>query len=161
MLDRGNLKNIFPARGGALITVSGGPDMAGWVISGYFKKCYRYESEYDLLRALEGLCDGMGFPLAAFGDRSFGTRQKKLRGRKAEKYEEGELEGRMEKEKATFIVNIMFRKNASFQGSITWVEKEKTQHFRSAFEMLKLMDEARRDAPGEPACWEEVPDAEK
>lgn len=161
MLDRGELKNVLPLRGGTLVTASGGPDMAGRVISGYFRKSYRYESEYDLLRALEGLCDSMGFPQAAFGSRSFGTRQKKLRGRKAEKYGEGELEGSMENEKATFIVNVMFRKNASFQGSITWVEKEKTQHFRSAFEMLKLMDEARREAPEEPVCWGEAPDPEK
>lgn len=161
MLDRGDLKNVLPVRGSVLVTVSDGPDMVGRVVSGYFRRSYRYESEYDLLCALEGLCDSMGFPQAAFGNRSFGTRQKKLRGRKAEQYGEGELEGSMENEKATFIVNVMFRKNASFQGSITWVEKEKTQYFRSAFEMLKLMDEARRQVPQEPVRWGEAPEPEK
>ena len=161
MLDRGELKSILPERGSILVTVSGEPVMTGWIVSGYFRKRCRYESEYGLLLAMEGLCDCMGFPQAAFGNRSFGARQKKVQERKAEGYGEGSLEGIMENEKATFIVNVMFRRNATFQGSITWVEKEKTQHFRSAFEMLKLMDEARRQGAQEAVCWGEAPEPEK
>lgn len=45
-----------------------------------------------------------------------------------------------EKNKGTFIVKIMNTQNSTWQGSITWVEKEKTQHFRSALEMIKMID---------------------
>ena len=42
----------------------------------------------------------------------------------------------------TFVVKILNRQNSTWQGNITWVEGEKSQNFRSALEMLKLMDEA-------------------
>lgn len=45
-------------------------------------------------------------------------------------------------EKATFVVQVQFRQNASWQGTISWTEEKKTRRFRSALEMLKLMDEA-------------------
>ncbi len=44
--------------------------------------------------------------------------------------------------KATFTIQIKFTRNATWQGSISWLEEEKTQAFRSELEMLKLMTEA-------------------
>jgi len=41
---------------------------------------------------------------------------------------------------ATFKVAVMFRQNASWQGSVTWVEKEMESPFRSALELLILLD---------------------
>lgn len=43
-------------------------------------------------------------------------------------------------EKATFVVRIQYRQNASWQGQVTWAEKNKTVPFRSALELLKLID---------------------
>ena len=40
----------------------------------------------------------------------------------------------------TFIVKIVNRHNSTWQGSVTWVEEQKTQNFRSALELLKLID---------------------
>lgn len=42
----------------------------------------------------------------------------------------------------TFILKILNRKNSTWQGSVTWVEEQKTQNFRSALELLKLIDGA-------------------
>ena len=42
--------------------------------------------------------------------------------------------------KGTFIVKILNKKNSTWQGSITWVEKQKKQNFRSALEMIKMID---------------------
>ncbi len=47
----------------------------------------------------------------------------------------------LERNKGTFIIKIINKQNSTWQGSITWVEKQKTQNFRSALEMLKMMDE--------------------
>ncbi len=41
---------------------------------------------------------------------------------------------------ATFAVRVMFRQNASWQGTVTWLEGERTENFRSALELLLLMD---------------------
>lgn len=45
-------------------------------------------------------------------------------------------------QKATFILQIRFRQNASWQGTVKWVEKKKTLNFRSALELIKIIDSA-------------------
>lgn len=45
-------------------------------------------------------------------------------------------------EKATFIVEIKYRENATWQGTVKWVEENKEQNFRSALELIKLIDSA-------------------
>ena len=42
----------------------------------------------------------------------------------------------------TFEISVKFMQNSSWQGQIHWIEKDQKQSFRSALEMLKLMDEA-------------------
>jgi len=44
--------------------------------------------------------------------------------------------------KGTFEITIKFMQNSTWQGQIKWIEKNQNQNFRSALEMLKLMDEA-------------------
>ena len=41
----------------------------------------------------------------------------------------------------TFIVKVLNTQNDSWQGSITWADKNKTQNFRSALELLHLIDD--------------------
>lgn len=45
-----------------------------------------------------------------------------------------------ERNKGTFIVKIINKQNSTWQGSITWVEEQKTQNFRSALELIKMID---------------------
>lgn len=40
----------------------------------------------------------------------------------------------------TFIVKILNRQNSTWQGTVTWVEEHRTQNFRSALELIKLID---------------------
>ena len=42
----------------------------------------------------------------------------------------------------TFIIRVQHRQNSSWQGRITWMEKDKTVNFRSIWEMIKLVDSA-------------------
>lgn len=43
---------------------------------------------------------------------------------------------------ATFRVRILFRQNASWQGTVAWVEGGCEEPFRSALELVMLMDNA-------------------
>ena len=43
---------------------------------------------------------------------------------------------------ARFTVQISSVKDATWQGSVTWAEKKQTANFRSALELIKLMDSA-------------------
>jgi hypothetical protein len=42
----------------------------------------------------------------------------------------------------TFIVKVDNQQNGTWQGRIVWAEENRTEHFRSMLEMLKLMEEA-------------------
>lgn len=40
----------------------------------------------------------------------------------------------------SFIVNVSHQQNSTWQGTVTWVEENKTQSFRSALELIRLID---------------------
>lgn len=46
------------------------------------------------------------------------------------------------KEGARFIVDIRYQENATWQGEVLWAEQNKQCRFRSALELLKLIDGA-------------------
>lgn len=50
----------------------------------------------------------------------------------------------MDKKKNTgkFVIHIEQCENATWQGSVLWTEKNVTQQFRSALELIKLIDSA-------------------
>ena len=45
----------------------------------------------------------------------------------------------------TYIVEIKSQENHSWQGVLTWVEQKQTKPFRSALELIKLMDSGLND----------------
>lgn len=116
----------------------------------------------ELIGALEHFWDTIGFPQESTINRSF---QKQLtRTRKEEfpvSYSENgacdkikvELsEADMEKkrgEQETFIVRIQYRQNATWQGQVTWVEENRTVPFRSALELIKLLDSTQEEQTNE------------
>ncbi len=46
------------------------------------------------------------------------------------------------KEKNTFIVKLDNRQRDTWQGEIVWADENRSERFRSALELIKLMDEA-------------------
>lgn len=98
----------------------------------------------DLANRMEQLFDQRAFPQAYFTTRSFGKPKLIVSPKKEEAYSQmDETVFETERgEKSTFIVQVQFRQNATWQGTISWADKKKTQHFRSTLEMIKLMDEA-------------------
>jgi len=54
---------------------------------------------------------------------------------------------------ASFSLQILFRRNASWQGSVTWLEKDRTMHFRSALELIFLLCSSLTGLPAEE--WEQ------
>ncbi len=44
------------------------------------------------------------------------------------------------KKQETFIVEILGTENQSWQGEIIWAGEKRKQYFRSALEMLRMMD---------------------
>ncbi len=42
----------------------------------------------------------------------------------------------------TFIVDIQYQENATWQGKVTWADRKKEQYFRSALELIRMIDGA-------------------
>jgi len=57
----------------------------------------------------------------------------------------------MERGKGTsqsFVIDVRSQENQSWQGTVTWVQGKKTEHFRSALELMRLMDSALKNENG-------------
>lgn len=62
---------------------------------------------------------------------------------------------------STFLIRIYFKQHANWQGTIQWLEEDKTVPFRSVLELISLLNEAvDRDLPAEEGLgfrsWENV-----
>lgn len=127
--------------------------MKGRVFSVYFQKTFSFQSDFEMVKGMKDLFDCIDFPQVEFQQRSFFEKRAKQIVRKAEDTLDCGLEEELDKQKSTFIVNVLYRKNATWQGSITWVDQNRTQNFRSALEMLELMEQASRGGE-EVVSWE-------
>ena len=87
------------------------------------------------LKEMEALFDDMNFPQSFNNIRSFATPPLYRQGSPPD---DGIQKGNL----ATFAVRVLFRQNASWQGSVSWLNQRKEQSFRSALELILLMDSA-------------------
>ncbi len=46
------------------------------------------------------------------------------------------------KNKGTFIIKVEESQRGNWQGKVVWADEDTTEHFRSALELLQLVDEA-------------------
>lgn len=89
----------------------------------------------ELLHKMEALLNAMEFPQSYTAQRSFQPPEGwSLGSSKAGVIRRGGL--------ATFAVRILFRRNASWQGSVAWMEGGQQENFRSVLELLLLIDNA-------------------
>ena len=110
----------------------------GSVYNSYHDKEFIFENLTRFLFLLESLMDSVDYPQAAVCDRRFTSEVSKT----AQNSNIRELRPtKMKKAIATFQVKILFRQGASWQGKLSWVEGKKECNFRSALELVKLMDD--------------------
>lgn len=62
-------------------------------------------------------------------------------------WEHGSVSANMGKQ-ATFALHILFRRNASWQGMLTWLDEKKTMQFRSVLEFISLLNSALHKGNG-------------
>ena len=103
----------------------------------YLEEGRRFESLAQFLLEMERALDTMEFPKSFTAVRTFAP----LPGERSSPEVEfcaGDM--------ATFAVRIIFRQNASWQGAVQWLEGRQEQSFRSALELIFLLDNALRSA---------------
>ena len=100
-------------------------------------------NEYHLLNLMEDVMESINYPQASTAMRNY--REKESVNTQAGKEKPEKIVGKEELlahrgKLSTFVVYIQYRQNATWQGDIIWVEGNVIRSFRSALEMLKLMD---------------------
>lgn len=104
----------------------------------------KFNNVVSLLKILNDIYDNGEYPQATMKCRSFASKkveEEKSRPEPAAKPSKPVMNTLSQRGKlATYRLRIMFRQNASWQGTLTWVEKNKEESFRSALEMLMLID---------------------
>lgn len=123
-----------------------GHDLEGRLLNPYMPRPVEFGSCYELMQRLEGFFDNISFPFSYFQHRDFRPKDKQagyIKNKKGvRQYMSEDIFTSESGKKATFVVHVQFRQNATWQGTITWTEEKKTQRFRSVLEMLKLMGSA-------------------
>lgn len=110
-----------------------------------------FESLAQFLTDVEAMFDSVNFPQSFTVKRSFAAISDSAPG------ESSGLEPQAGK-MGNFVIRILFRQHTSWQGSITWIEENSEQTFRSVLELILLIDSAlggcrERPDPG----WQETP----
>ena len=93
-----------------------------------------FQSLTQFIQGMENTLETMDFPKAFTAARTFAPLPAQPEGQPPGEPRAGE--------QATFKVRILFRQNASWQGSVTWLEGKREQSFRSALELILLMGSA-------------------
>lgn len=112
-----------------------------------YGRCYdRYSAEPEsfpslnvLLLKMDYLMDRIDFPQASSHSREFFDKRQQIDKKEAERMRDVDDILNRAGEKATFVVNIKYRQK------IFWAEAGRSCNFRSALEMLKLIDGALQE----------------
>ncbi|MDO4567273.1 MAG: hypothetical protein Q4B42_08075 [Oscillospiraceae bacterium] len=123
-----------------------GGNFSGELHDRYSPRGRPFSSMEEMQKRLESFYDRLGCPQASTKTRGFSA---KAKGSKTAE-ERAELKMVQDTEKllqhkgdiATFVIHVKYRQNASWQGNIVWAEKKQESSFRSALEMIKLIDAA-------------------
>ena len=117
----------------------GGEAMAGRLYHPVLPEGCQFRNLMEFILTMEDLLDAIQLPQSFTAKRSFGGRPG---GAAPSPPEEQRQLGRT----ATFAVRVIFRQNASWQGSVTWLEENREESFRSALELIWLIDSALRES---------------
>ena len=124
----------------------------------YLPKGFRFNGVIDLLSKLETLFDEFAFPQRYNDMRSFIINSKgelvqpTVQKREWRKQMAEEIYEQEAGNTTTFVVEVQYRRNATWQGTVRWIDGNKTERFRSTLELLKLMDSALNEQEEDAEC---------
>lgn len=113
----------------------------GSLYHGYSRDDIPFCGYEDIIRIAEEFFNALGFPHMGTGDRDIHghTRDYQKKEGMARTMKDEEL---LEKhgDMGTFVIRVQHRQHSSWQGRVTYLEKDKTVYFRSALELIKIID---------------------
>ena len=100
---------------------------------------FHFRSLTQLLLKIEQMLDDMRFPQSFTAKRSFSPMHGYSAGEMSEDSADVGARG-------TFILRLIFRQHTTWQGTVTWLEGQGEQNFRSVLELIILMNSALSEA---------------
>ena len=120
---------------------SGGP--AGRLFHSYRTDEIPFAGADEMVFHMEELYDALNFPFPGTNERIFAPVQKTgVHYTERDRIMKDETLLSKHGDLGTFISRVQHRQNSSWQGRITWMERDKTISFRSVWEMVKLIESA-------------------
>lgn len=113
-------------------------NIQGMICNPFFEKDIPFENMMQLITMVERISDSLVFPQKAMQLRQFSDKNES---EAITSYEfETTVDFTDKLPLATFELEILFRQNASWQGTIVYAEQNLSSSFRSLLELLFLMD---------------------
>lgn len=114
-----------------------------------------FSSLFEAVNRMEELYDAISFPQASTNLRSFQVERRikayetepdicvlKPNGKEIKEVEKFNKVIEHRGAQATFLIRVMYRQHSSWQGEVTWVDRQKKEYFRSALELIRLLNSA-------------------
>ena len=119
----------------------------GGEISGRLYHCYSeqavpFTSIVELITISEKLFEDIGFPQASTKTRTF---EEKTEIQPLPKLEKKVLQQELIKNRGklgTFVLYVQFRQRSTWQGELSWLEKEQQIKFKNSLEFIKTIDQS-------------------
>lgn len=111
--------------------------LTGRIFNPFLDAHIPFHSTMEFLREMDALLGELQFPQSFFENREFRPVHE-LSPKTAVPVSDSAQKGAL----ATFSLRIMFRQNSSWQGALTWMDGKLEETFRSALELLLLIDSA-------------------
>ena len=111
----------------------------------YQKEPQKFSDVKGLFNLLEDLFDTCGYPQSSTQNRLFQDKKEKNTAKGASQVTDIDQVIKEYGDLATFLVHVKHRQHSTWQGEVVWAEKNEKRNFRSALELLKLIDNAIED----------------
>ena len=116
------------------------------------KQVCSFDNVLEMTLLIQEKLDQVGFPQAATERRCWtsGNPENQVQNVKSASRREkmGESKQKRMQGGPTFFIRINYQQNASWQGSVQWLEGKSTRFFRSHLELIMLMQEAVEKSGG-------------
>ena len=120
----------------------GDEDLSGRIYHYYAEQPILFYGATDMLLKMEQFYDWLGIPQAERKTRRFDRKEDQGGGRRMNKVKNSDELAAHKGDLATFVVHVQYRQNATWQGKVIWTDEKQESSFRSALELIKLMDTA-------------------
>lgn len=116
-------------------------EICGRVYHCYAENAIPFTSVVELLNIADKLFDDIQYPQASTKTRTFEEKQEIRTSAALEKKVSQQELIQHRGEKGTFILHVKFRQKSTWQGELSWMEKEERFEFVDSFEAIKIIDQ--------------------